>query len=44
MMGSQIHLCVERRRNIGFVVSPLGNRPIDIYSSSEADSVRDKWI
>ena len=32
------------KRNIGFVVSALGDRPIDMYSSSEAASVRDKWI
>ncbi len=32
------------KRNIGFVISALGDRPIDMYSSSEAASVRDKWV
>ena len=31
------------RRNIGYVIEHLGDRPLDAYSSSDASSVRD-WL
>ena len=34
---------VPRKRNVGYVIDHLGDRPIDTYSSADAASFRD-WL
>ena len=42
-IGRGDHFFKVARRNIGYVIQHLGDRPLDAYSSSDAASFRD-WL